>query len=112
MQFCDPARPTTIVHAGPGRERIEFMRLPEETIDQLREPKNVWKLLGEWGLTEDNCQVERIAVYTFHARWYGFLFFFGPSVISYSSSPSSFFLPFFFFLSPPPLSHLQGYYFQ
>lgn len=45
------------------------MKLPTETIEELREPSNVWKLLGAWGLTETNCSVERIAVYTFHARW-------------------------------------------
>ena len=36
-QQCDPARPTTLVPGGPGRRRFEFMRLPDETREELNE---------------------------------------------------------------------------
>ena len=35
LQVCDPVRPTTAVSGGPGRRRWEFMRLPDESIDDL-----------------------------------------------------------------------------
>ena len=37
LQICDPARPTTAVSGGPGRRRWEFMRLPDETLEELNE---------------------------------------------------------------------------
>ena len=37
LQVCDPARPTTVVSGGPGRRRWEFMRLPDETLDDLND---------------------------------------------------------------------------
>src|SRR5215831_20076533 len=35
IQICDPERPTTLVSGGRGRRRWEFMRLPEERIEEL-----------------------------------------------------------------------------
>ncbi len=68
-QLCDPERPTTIVSGGPGRRRWEFMKLPDETIEQLNNVDTAWKLLEPWNLTPDNAALERHAVYTFRARW-------------------------------------------
>ena len=68
-QLCDPARPTTLVSGGPGRRRLEFMRLPHETIEELDSPKTAWRLLEAWGFTPANATLERHAVYTFRARW-------------------------------------------
>ena len=48
-QLCDPRRPTTIVSGGPGRRRWEFMRLPEETIEELNTAETAWRLLEPWG---------------------------------------------------------------
>jgi 3-(3-hydroxy-phenyl)propionate hydroxylase len=71
-QFCDPARPTTCVPAGPGRRRWEFMLLPAETPEQMREPDAIWPLLAPWG-DPQSLELVRIAVYRFHAlmaeRW-------------------------------------------
>ncbi|MEU6123653.1 bifunctional 3-(3-hydroxy-phenyl)propionate/3-hydroxycinnamic acid hydroxylase [Streptomyces sp. NPDC047123] len=69
LQICDPARPTTAVSGGPGRRRWEFMRMPGETVEQLNTAPMAWELLTPWGLTPDNCTLERHAVYTFQARW-------------------------------------------
>ena len=68
LQVCDPARPTTAVSGGPGRRRWEFMRLPDETIDDLTADGRVWDLLAPWDVRPDNATVERSTVYTFNAR--------------------------------------------
>jgi len=68
-QLCDPTRPTTIVPGGPGRRRWEFMVLPSEDKDEIAKPQSAWRLLKPWGLTPDNAQLERSAVYRFQARW-------------------------------------------
>ncbi|NEB77601.1 bifunctional 3-(3-hydroxy-phenyl)propionate/3-hydroxycinnamic acid hydroxylase [Streptomyces sp. SID14478] len=69
LQICDPARPTTAVSGGPGRRRWEFMRMPGETVEGLNTEATAWQLLASWGLSPDNCTLERHAVYTFQAQW-------------------------------------------
>jgi len=69
VQICDPARPTTLVSGGPGRRRWEFMRLPNETVDELNDEARAWQLLADWDITPDNATLERHALYTFQARW-------------------------------------------
>ncbi len=68
LQTCDPSRPTTAVSGGPGRRRWEFMRLPDEPVDELVAEDNVWRLLAPWGARPDNSTIERRALYTFQAR--------------------------------------------
>ena len=68
-QLCGPRRPTTIVPGGPGRRRWEFMLLPGEVADTIAQPESAWDLLEPWGLTPDNAQLERSAVYQFQAKW-------------------------------------------
>jgi 2-polyprenyl-6-methoxyphenol hydroxylase-like FAD-dependent oxidoreductase len=68
LQICDPARPTTAVSGGPGRRRWEFMRLPDETREELNQEAVAWKLLEPWDVRPDNARIERHAVYTFQAR--------------------------------------------
>ncbi|WP_322044011.1 bifunctional 3-(3-hydroxy-phenyl)propionate/3-hydroxycinnamic acid hydroxylase [Paraburkholderia sp. J67] len=68
-QLCDPKRPTTIVPGGPGRRRWEFMVLPGESAQELQTPTRAWELLEPWGMTPDNAELERSAVYRFQARW-------------------------------------------
>lgn len=75
-QLCDPARPTTIVPGGPGpdpkgppRRRWEYMLLEGETPAQMQTPEKAWELLATWGVTPDNAELERSAVYRFQSRW-------------------------------------------
>jgi 2-polyprenyl-6-methoxyphenol hydroxylase-like FAD-dependent oxidoreductase len=68
VQICDPARPTTAVSGGPGRRRWEFMRLPEERIEDLNQEARAWELLAPWDVYPGNARLERHAVYTFQAR--------------------------------------------
>jgi 2-polyprenyl-6-methoxyphenol hydroxylase-like FAD-dependent oxidoreductase len=65
-QYCNPARPTTCVPAGPGRRRWEFMLLPCETRESIATPESVWQLLAPWG-GEAALDLVRVAVYRFHA---------------------------------------------
>ncbi|MDQ6697742.1 MAG: bifunctional 3-(3-hydroxy-phenyl)propionate/3-hydroxycinnamic acid hydroxylase, partial [Actinomycetota bacterium] len=69
LQICEPSRPTTLVSGGPGRRRWEFMRLPDESIDELDDASRAWELLEPWDVTPDNATLERHAVYRFQARW-------------------------------------------
>jgi 2-polyprenyl-6-methoxyphenol hydroxylase-like FAD-dependent oxidoreductase len=68
LQICDPARPTTAVSGGPGRRRWEFMRRPEERLDELAGEARAWELLEPWDVHAGNARMERHAVYTFQAR--------------------------------------------
>jgi 2-polyprenyl-6-methoxyphenol hydroxylase-like FAD-dependent oxidoreductase len=68
LQICDPTRPTTAVSGGPGRRRWEFMRLPDESREELGREAIAWKLLEPWDVHPDNARIERHAVYTFAAR--------------------------------------------
>ncbi len=68
LQICDPVRPTTAVSGGPGRRRWEFMRLPEERIEELDDEARAWELLAPWDVHPGNARLERHAVYTFQAR--------------------------------------------
>lgn len=69
IQYCDPARPTTLVGSGPGRRRWEFMALPGESIDELGSAETTWKLLAPWNINPDNATLERHTVYTFRGSW-------------------------------------------
>lgn len=69
LQICDPKRPTTVVSGGPGRRRWEFMRMPEEAVEELDTESAAWHLLAPFGMTPDTCDLERHAVYTFQAQW-------------------------------------------
>jgi 2-polyprenyl-6-methoxyphenol hydroxylase-like FAD-dependent oxidoreductase len=69
-QWCNPARPTTIVPAGvkDGRyfRRWEFMRLPNETREELEHEHVAWDLLEPW-VKRDQATIVRHKVYTFRS---------------------------------------------
>ncbi|TLD11835.1 hypothetical protein PspLS_11334 [Pyricularia sp. CBS 133598] len=70
-QICDPERPTTFAMGGNGRRRVEFMRLPTETKEEFFTKSRAWELLRPWGFSEHYVDMERVALYTFRARWAG-----------------------------------------
>jgi len=65
--ICDPARPVPHMIAPGNRQRWEFMLRPGETREQMERHETVRKLLAPWARAED-IDVERVAVYRFHAR--------------------------------------------
>jgi 2-polyprenyl-6-methoxyphenol hydroxylase-like FAD-dependent oxidoreductase len=69
LQVCDPLRPTTVVSAGPGRRRWEFMCLPNEDPATMNDETTAWRLLEPWDVHPNNATLERHAVYRFQAMW-------------------------------------------
>lgn len=68
LQVCDPVRPTSVVSGGPGKRRLEFMRMEGDPADFASED-SCWQLLEPWGLTPANSSLERFSLYTFQSRW-------------------------------------------
>lgn len=66
LQICDPARPSTYVPMPGRRRRFEFMCLPGESRAEMESSECVAKLLAPW-LSPGDADIERAAVYTFHA---------------------------------------------
>lgn len=69
-QYCNPARPTTIVPAGlrDGRyyRRWEFMRMPDETREELENEQTAWRLLEPW-VKPGQATMIRHKLYTFRS---------------------------------------------
>jgi len=69
-QIFGPPRPTPMVSGGPGgRRRWEFMRLADETVDELNREETAGRLLAPFDVRPENATLERHAVYTFLGRW-------------------------------------------
>ncbi|WP_137820658.1 bifunctional 3-(3-hydroxy-phenyl)propionate/3-hydroxycinnamic acid hydroxylase, partial [Pseudomonas sp. 2FG] len=64
---CDPRRPTPHMPAPGGRERWEFMLHPGETREAMESPESIARLIAPW-IDPQELQIERKAVYRFHAR--------------------------------------------
>ena len=69
-QYCNPERPTTIVPAGicDGRyyRRWEFMRMPNESREELENDETAWRLLAPW-VKPDQATMVRHKLYTFRS---------------------------------------------
>ena len=65
--YCDPRRPRVELPAVGDRVRWEFMQLPGETEDELKNDGRITALIAE-NTRYREVQIERKAVYTFHAR--------------------------------------------
>ena len=69
-QWCNPARPTTIVPGGVRDgvrfRRWEFMRLPHEAVAELETEAAAWALLAPW-VRPDQATIVRHKVYTFRS---------------------------------------------
>jgi len=68
-QHLDPKRPTTVVPAGPGRKRWEFMLVPGDDRAEFTEDETAWRLLAPWKVDRANAELVRHALYTFRARY-------------------------------------------
>ncbi|MCR2783294.1 MULTISPECIES: bifunctional 3-(3-hydroxy-phenyl)propionate/3-hydroxycinnamic acid hydroxylase [unclassified Microbacterium] len=67
-QICDPKRPRSSVSGGPGRRRFEFMLMPGEDAATFSTEENAWRLVEPWGVDPAHAELERLAMYTFHAH--------------------------------------------
>jgi len=65
IQLCDPDRPTSFIHMGPGRLRWEFMLKPGEDPQWMKTDEVIEELLTPWRVLGDMA-VERAAIYRFH----------------------------------------------
>jgi 3-(3-hydroxy-phenyl)propionate hydroxylase len=65
--LCNPQRPTPHMVAPGNRVRWEFMLHPGETREEMERLERIRELLAPWGRPQD-MQIERRAVYRFHAR--------------------------------------------
>ena len=65
--ICDPKRPVPHMVAPGHRQRWEFMLRPGEKREDMEQPARIRELLAPWGDPEA-MQIERRAVYRFHAR--------------------------------------------
>ena len=65
---CDPVRPYVSAALPHAVRRFEFMVMPGETEEQLREPQNMRKLLSKVLPNPDNVELIRQRVYTHNAR--------------------------------------------
>lgn len=65
--YCDPNRPRVELPAIGDRVRWEFMQLPGETEEELKNDGRIKSLIAGTTRYRD-VQIERKAVYTFHAR--------------------------------------------
>lgn len=61
---CDPVRPYVSAALPHAVRRFEFMVMPGETEEQLREPQNMRKLLSKVLPNPDNVELIRQRVYT------------------------------------------------
>ncbi|MDI9244626.1 bifunctional 3-(3-hydroxy-phenyl)propionate/3-hydroxycinnamic acid hydroxylase [Marinobacter sp. CHS3-4] len=61
---CDSSRPAPHMPAPGGRERWEFMLHPDEAKEDMETPERIAELLPP----EEDLEIERQAVYRFHAR--------------------------------------------
>jgi 3-(3-hydroxy-phenyl)propionate hydroxylase len=63
----DIARPIVSLPMSPGRHRWEWMIHPGEDQAPFLEPERIRELMAPW-IADENVEVERAVVYTFHAR--------------------------------------------
>ena len=66
QQICDPRRPVTHMAMSGKRFRWEFMLKPGETAEEMLADERIRELIAPWNCA-DRLQIERKAVYRFHA---------------------------------------------
>lgn len=65
--ICDPQRPGVTLPAPFGKRRWEFVVKQGEDHEMMLSDQTISRLLKPWGCADD-MQIERRAIYTFHAR--------------------------------------------
>ncbi|HVO53854.1 MAG TPA: bifunctional 3-(3-hydroxy-phenyl)propionate/3-hydroxycinnamic acid hydroxylase [Solirubrobacterales bacterium] len=68
FQICDPARPRYLAPLGKEHRRFEWSLLDGESTEEFESPAKAYELLTEWGVTPEDLEIVRQAVYTFEAK--------------------------------------------
>ncbi|MBK1780638.1 bifunctional 3-(3-hydroxy-phenyl)propionate/3-hydroxycinnamic acid hydroxylase [Advenella sp. WQ 585] len=66
IQHCDPARPMTYCNVVDNRRRWEIMVMPDDNLEELVKPENIWKMLERW-INPEQADLERAVIYTFNS---------------------------------------------
>ena len=66
IQYCNPARPTTIIQGVENCFRFEIAYMPGDTIEEIQKEKVFRKYIDEW-IGDNEVEFSRTAVYSFHA---------------------------------------------
>ena len=66
FHFCEPERSGTFVFLGSKRKRWELRLNPDDTPEEICQPKFIWPLLERW-ISPAEAELERATVYTFHS---------------------------------------------
>jgi len=66
QQICDSRRPATFIPSPPPRNRFEFMLVGGDEPETMTRPERARELIRPW-LAPDEYEIERAALYTFHA---------------------------------------------
>lgn len=66
VQYCNPARPSTLICCPGNHRRWEFMRLPSDSTEADIPEDQLWKLMSPW-INPGEAEIWRAASYRFHA---------------------------------------------
>lgn len=65
---CNPGRPTVDCPTPLGHHRWEFPARAGDDEDYLVSDEAVWKVLADYGITEENVEILRAVIYSHHVR--------------------------------------------
>jgi 3-(3-hydroxy-phenyl)propionate hydroxylase len=65
---CNPARPTVDCPTPLGHHRWEYPARTDEDEQPLLCAENIWKVLNDQGITEENVEILRAVIYSHHVR--------------------------------------------
>ena len=66
VQYCNPARPSTLICCPGNHRRWEFMTLPSDSPNAVIEEDQLWDLMAPW-IKPGEADIWRAASYRFHA---------------------------------------------
>ena len=66
VQYCSPARPSTMICCPGNHRRWEFMTLPTDSSEAVMQEDQLWALMAPW-IQPGEADIWRAASYRFHA---------------------------------------------
>ena len=65
---CNPARPTVDCPTPLGHHRWEYPARTDEDEQNLLRDDEIWKVLGDQGITDEHVEILRAVIYSHHVR--------------------------------------------